>query len=196
MSGQSKLSYKESDARSAWQALYAGDRRLFAIDLNEHSAKVYVLGSMHHMYEACVKDRPLDGYMYESLGGHDKPMIAFMDADMYVACNPCRTAEAMCETQVYYIERVVRELLERPEGSGASKQPGATSVSGTTATRILVETCYREEKVSFHFKLPDVLLRNMQDQRAFWAHMVALMKAHRTARNNASVRRCYMCMQG
>ena len=134
---------------------------IVAFDLNSEHKKIYVITTPEEAIRVCLEKRRMSSFncecAYELIHHCLGYMRLYCDAEYYIEVNPGKDCDEMKEALLDYIVEVYQEL-------------SSSSSSSLDAEKIKVETCHREEKVSFHFKIPKEfgVVSNMEDQKRFW----------------------------
>ncbi len=170
--------YGQREAFTAYQALgESDDRRLFAFQRSAKSM-LYVLAQPRLVGEVVLGLRRVPGsrsaftlarHCFEHFGFHDQPMVLFADAEYSTALNPTHEARSTLNALIRFVRLACRELL------AANNIADAKILANQL--HILVETCHRPSKVSFHLKLPQLIVEDMAAQRAFWSRVFSLINA-------------------
>src|SRR3989338_10515608 len=171
--------WNQDELFKALKALPDGSEvRLFAFQLNSEGSMVYVLAKPELVGGVALGFKTLPGgggefpfakYCFEHFGLHDLPMILYADCEYDVPMNPGRDAAAMVEILIRYVRRLCIELFE------ANEIPNAKGRA--ERLRIHVETSHRPDvKMSVHLKIPQVVVRDMAAQLAFWSRLQAIFQ--------------------
>src|SRR3989338_7065837 len=94
-------------------------------------------------------------------------MVVYADCEYTVELNPKLERSVVLGTLLNYVKRVCSELW------AANAVDASLSLE---SLKINIETSHRAEKVSYHIKLPHVVLEDMQAQHAFWSRVVHHIK--------------------
>lgn len=170
----------QEDMRSAARSTPPStrDRAPFAFQMPNGRFR-YVLASRELVGRVCLGLCSVPGrsgayefhrHGFEHLGGHRVPMILFANLKYSMPLNPDLDASVMLATMIKYIRRGFHELLLANGANVDEAQRLAPKIA------IHVEMCHRPgEKVSFHLKVPSIVVRNMKAQQAFWLRVQALI---------------------
>lgn len=144
--------------------------RMFAFDRNAEGAKMFVIGQLEDFTAICFHRKTSNkfkGYNYEILMDGE-PMKLYCDCEYLEADNPGKDKDLVLRSLLYYICQAYQQV----------PKPKTSSINLDTEN-LLVETCHRDGKVSYHVKIPEKfgVVTSMSAQRAFWSHVVALANA-------------------
>ena len=121
----------------------------------------------------------LANHGFEHLEFHDQPMILYADCEYTVPLNPTHEPDTTLDLLIKYVRHALTELLMF--NNQIDKE-----------IKINVETCHRPGvKVSFHFKIPRIIVRNMKAQQAFWLHVTKLFMESEEDRSQLMVNAQY-----
>jgi hypothetical protein len=142
---------------------------IIAFDKNQQFKKGYSVTTRDVAYDVSANGRSgftKEKYLYEVLDGR-KRMRLYYDAEFCPHFNPGKELlkDEMKDTLRYYAQIAYMEISNRP----VCNLEGAIDF-------VAVETSHREDKVSFHGKIPARygVVDGMESQRAFWAHVLVL----------------------
>lgn len=141
----------------------------------QNGPMLYVLADRRTVGKVCLGlGNPPDGrvfrfrqYGFEQFALHDQPMVVYADCEYTVELNPKLERSVVLGTLLNYVKRVCSELW------AANAVDASLSLE---SLKINIETSHRAEKVSYHIKLPHVVLEDMQAQHAFWSRVVHHIK--------------------
>lgn len=141
--------------------------RMFAFDRNAEGAKMFVVGELEDFTEICFRRRVPNrssGYNYEVLM-EGQLMKLYCDCEYLEVDNPGKDKDKVLEALLYYICQAYQQV----------PKPNHWNVTLGNQD-LLVETCHRDGKVSFHIKVPEQfgVVTSMSAQRAFWSRVVTL----------------------
>jgi hypothetical protein len=139
-----------------------GERRIFAFDKSSGLNKGYLVGNIQEIFQFWNSSRHGSKYLYELLP-KDAYQRIYYDSEFYTETNADLDADICKKALHHYMRITYEEIPNRP-----------IIVAPFEDSAITVETCHREEKMSFHGKLKHEygLLFGMKDQRAFWARVI------------------------
>lgn len=175
--------FPQDNARKAYQQIEKKQGiRMFAFQKTNHGM-TYVLAEQNLAAAVCLGLRALPGgggefhlwrHGFEDFGDHSLPMKLFADCEYSVPLNMHLDRQEMLDNTIFYVRMGCTALL-RANGVHNPEEMASTLV-------IDVETSHRpNKKVSFHLKIPRVVVRNMRAQAAFWWYVQSLIKADREA---------------
>src|SRR3989338_7758838 len=119
----------------------------------------------------------LANHGFEHLGFHDQPMILYADCEYTIPLNPTHEPNATLDLLLKHVQLALTELLMFNNQTDKEKQ-----------IKINVETCHRPGvKVSFHLKIPRIIVRNMRAQQALWLHVTKLFMDNEESRAHLMV---------
>lgn len=141
---------------------------------------LYVLADRDTVGKVCLGlENPPDGsvfrfrqYGFEQFAFHDQPMVAYADCEYTVELNPKLERSVVLGTLLNYVKRVCSELW------AANAVDASLSLE---SLKVNIETSHRAEKVSYHIKLPHVVLEDMKAQHAFWGRVMHHIKEDQRA---------------
>jgi hypothetical protein len=140
-------------------AMNPRDKTIFSFELPTKS-RLYVIGSLKEFAKICFERSdncyPSFKYNYELLFDN-KPMKLYCDAEYYHSENEEKDPLLVLDALKYYICKTFSEISSPPAPAD-----------------LLVETCHRDGKISFHIKIPDQfgVVTCMAHQKAFWSRVV------------------------
>ncbi len=141
--------------------------RMFAFDWNAEGAKMFVVGELEDFIQICFRRRVPNrssGYNYEVLMD-GQLMKLYCDCEYLEVDNPGKDKDKVLEALLYYICQAYQQV----------PKPNHWNVT-LGSQDLLVETCHRDGKASFHIKVPEQfgVVTSMSAQRAFWSRVVTL----------------------
>ncbi len=142
---------------------------MFAFDFNAEGAKMFVIGLLEDFTTICFHRRitnKFSGHNYEVLMD-GQPMKFYCDCEYLEADNPGKDKDRVLRALLYYICKAYHQV-PKPNNWNTTLNSGD----------LLVETCHRDGKVSYHVKIPEKfgVVTSMGAQRAFWSRVVILAR--------------------